>query len=800
MILPEVFSALTDENRNSSPLASALQTPQSGPLRRLGSVSSRERLGPRTALDGSDRLTYPSSSSASEFPMSVPRPLRRAASELSQRRPSMGTRYMSRRLHQDLPPTVSPRLPQPSSSTISSALDEPARGSAFHMAGASHEREATSGSNLHLSDARWSPDVSITSSDQLLAFQESLARRAQDVSTEARSCVTSSNPHQQHPGLGDLCEDVASDCSDYGESILSGREYSLDEPDNLGSADDTSTSEDLWRTLSITREIRTRDSPDNYSLLANDDTCLDVPARSSSPMSQLQPESPQLHIDPQPQRTGSRSPAPTVSIDHEVLQKFLPNILDLRLGVDMTGSVIDEVSSGADDLHLLQDGEHHEPVPEGSSAEGERPDIKFAQQPSTSHGLRKVQSAAELVSSRSLPTRPPPSQGDHRAHDKGTGAQAECSELAHSQSKTVPDNLRRGNSYHVKRAQDRRAREGQHPNPGLSVTVESTSQPESRSREVFSVSKRHRAMTLQEISVTGTSISDRLHRSASTKVSAPSASSFRPGGRYRTLEDRAFRHPDVPHSPLFSDLEHGPSAQDAYHTGPSLREPSSGRNPQVSSPVAEHTRPILSRNPSSSEVYSRNASPRPPLPQPHVPPNHSRNGSYPARKRLVQGSVHRPGTSLDSHAASSLTAISPPLTQGVGLSVIDNGAFEAPRPAPEPRAVTHGKANVPSGTVVRQVGSATATEEPTGDAPKRDSDSVISLSRTGLSGFPRRVWSKRLKQPPPRSDAVRRRLGAESLASSSELDLRSSSFMSMVENEHNHVKPQRKGLSLFKWK
>ena len=415
--LPEVFDVLTDENRNSSPLTSTLQTPPSGPLRRLGSVSSRERLGSgsRSALHGSDRVTYPSSSSASEFPKSMPRPLRRAASELSQRPPSIGTRYRSRRLHQDIPPTISSYSSQPSSSTISSALDGLARGSALHMAGASHEREATSGSNSHLSDVRWSPDGSITSSDQLVAFRDVLARRAGDVFTKARGCVTPPDPDRFHAGFGHSCEDVASDCSDYGESILSGRQYSLDEPDNLASADVTSTSEDLWRTLSITRAMKTGGSSDIYSLLANGDTLLEMPARSSSPASQLQSESLEPHIDPHPQWTGSQSPAPTVSISLDGLQEFLPDFLDLRLGVDMTGSVTGELSSGADDSHVLQDYERSKLVPEGSSVdarglEGERPDIKLAQQPPvTSHGPRKVQSAAELVSSHSLPTRPPPS-------------------------------------------------------------------------------------------------------------------------------------------------------------------------------------------------------------------------------------------------------------------------------------------------------------------------------------------------------------------------------------------------------
>jgi len=314
------------------------------------------------------------------------------------------------------------------------------------------------------------------------------------------------------------------------------------------------------------------------------------------------------------------------------------------------------------------------------------------------------------------------------------------------------------------------------------------------------VSQRHRAMTLHEVPVTGTgtSTSDRLRRSPS-------------GSRYRTLEDRAYRHPDVPHSPLYSDLDHGPSAQDAYHTGPSFKELSNVRNdPQVSSPETRNTPFIHSRNPSSSEVYSRNASPRPPVPRPHMPPSHIRNGSYPARKRPVQGHVHRPGYSLDSRPGSSFTVVAPlPSTQGIGLSLIDNGAFEAPRPAPEPRiekAVVVQRVPVPVPVVVAPAAgkepTSTSTPTPTTDdaSPKRDSDSVAAFSLSSLSGFPRRVLSKRQKQPTPRLEGLRRRLGS---ACSSELDLNSSSsFINMVENEPDHpvVKPQRKGLSLFKRK
>ncbi len=637
---------------------------------------------------------------------------------------------MSRRVHQDLLPTAFPNSFQPSSGTISPALDGPTRGSALHMVGISSEREdledtssPKSGSNLRLSDTRWSPGSSIMSSDQLLAFREYLARRAQDVSTETRGFVTSPDPDRHHPGFGDFGEDAASDCSEYGESILSGRQYSLDEPDNLASPDGTSTSEDLWSTLSITRATRTWDSPDDYSLLANDDTFLDTHARSSSPASQLQPELLQPRIDPHPQRAGSRSPGPTVPNNPEELQEYLPNFLDLRIA-DMSGSVTDEALSGTGDLHFLLDDKRPELAPEDSSTdarelEDEQPDMLAQEPPVASHGPRRVQSAAELVSSHSLPTSPlPPSQDYHRGYDNGTGVQAEYSEQAHSQSKAEPDNLRRGNSYHVKRVQDQRARDGQHPNPGFSAAVDPRSQFESRIREVFSVSQRHRAMTLQEVAVTSSSTPDRLRRSATTMTSAPSVSSFRTGSRYRTLEDRAYRHPDVPHSPLYSDLDHGPSAQDAHHTGPSLREPSNGHNLQVPSPGMGHSPVSHSRN-ASSEVL-RNASPRPAVPRSDNTLSHSRNDSYPARKRPVRAHVHRPGSSLGSHPVSTFTSDPPPSIQGVGLSLVDNGAFEAPRRAPEPRTLTHEKANAPSRTVWQQVAPAVANE-PTDDAPRRDS-------------------------------------------------------------------------------
>lgn len=815
---------------------------------------SRERLSSRTASHSLDRIVCSTPSPASEFSQSAPQPLRRSASELSHCPQSVRNRYMSRRLFQGPPSATLPQSSSSLSSTNSSALDGFACRSALHAAGAAPERENTSspasGRNL---DARWSPSGSIMSSDQLVAFREFLDRRAEDALAEARSCVTS--PDRDH-GSDDFCEDVASDCSEYGESIRSGRRYSLDEPDISDSVDGKSATEDLWSALSITRAVRTWDSSDNYSLLANGDTFLDLHLRSSSPASQLQAESPncrnshviplQSRNDPQPRLTDSRGLVSSASTGPEEIRDFLPNFLDLCAGVDLPESVTDEVFSGCSDLHFLQRDERLARNPEGSLVnpslernprrlEGDRPDRMLAKlPPATDHSPRRVQSAAELVSSHSRQMRPLPSNQGHsqpwsrhsdlqhddpensrprrqasvrttgsaeatratsgrRRYDDGTSVQAEYSELALNRGKAELDSPpRRGDSYYAKRVQDRRGRDSPHPKPELCVAVDPKSPRESLSREVGSVSQRQRAMTLQEVAATGPPAPNRLRRSATTKSSAPSTLSFRTGGRYRTLEDRAYRHPDVPHSPLCSDLDHAYSPQYACGVNSSPRDPHHGQELQVPSPETMYYPSIPSPTLISGEVYSGNASSRSPVPRAYMSPFHSRNDSYPIRNRPAQTHVRRPGSSLDSRPGSPFVLVSPP--QGVGLSLIDNGAFEAPRPAPEPRAHIHDKASSPSPTVQQE--APVAAKKPTDHDGTRDSYLVLatSLSLTGFGGLPRRVWSRKQKQSPPRSDGLVGRLG---LASNSEADLKSS-FMSMVEDEE--VKPQRKGLLMFKRK
>ena len=757
---------------------------------------------------------------------------------------------MSRRLFQGPPSATLPQPSSPLSSTISSTLDGFARGSALHAAGTASEREDTSSPasrrNLHSSDARWSRSGSIMSSDQLVAFREFLDRRAEVALAEARSCVTSLD----HRDSDNIYDDAASDCSEYGESIRSGRRYSLDEPDFSDSVDGKSATEDPWSALSITRALRTWDSSDDYSLLANGDTFLDMHPRSSSPASQLQAQSPncrnphvsplQPRCDPQPRPADFRGSVTSTSTGLEGIRDFLPNFLDLCVGGDLPESAADEALSGCGDVHFLQRDERIARNPEGSAVnlernprrpEDDQPDRMLAKlSPVTDHGPRRVQSAAELVSSHSR--RPLPSNQDHsqswtshsdlqrngpensrirhqatsshttvsaevtrttsgrRRYDNGTGVQAEYSELAPGRGKAVLDSPpRRGDSSYAKRVQDRRARDSPVPKPELCVAVESRSPGESLSREAVSVSQRQRAMTLQEVAATGPPAPDRLRRSATTKSSSPSTLSFRPGSRYRTLEDRAYRHPDVPHSPLCSDLDHAYSPQYACGVNSTPRAPPNGYELQVPSPETAYYPSIPSPTLISGEVYSGNASSRSPVPRSYMSPFHSRNDSHPIRSRSAQTHVRRPGSSLDSRPGSPFVLVPPP--QGVGLSLIDNGAFEAPRPAPEPR---HDKASSPSRTVQQEAPA--AAKKPADHDGTRDSYFVFaaSLSLTGFGGLPRRVWSRKPKQQPPRADGLVGRLG---LASNSEADLKSS-FMSMVEDEE--VKPQRKGLLMFKRK
>ncbi|KAI0298614.1 hypothetical protein BC826DRAFT_1103107 [Russula brevipes] len=171
-----------------------------------------------------------------------------------------------------------------------------------------------------------------------------------------------------------------------------------------------------------------------------------------------------------------------------------------------------------------------------------------------------------------------------------------------------------------------------------------------------------------------------------------------------------------------------------------------------------------------------------------MPHGHGRNGSHPVRPHQpVQAQVRRTGSTPDLRRGASTPTIQSS-TQGVGLSLIDNGAFEAPRPAPEPRTHAENKPGLPSRTAPRR-GPPAALKIPAEDDETPASYLVIADSPPAFRAlsFRRHIRSKKQKQP-PRSDSP----GGGHLrpAGSSESDL-NSSFFSILEGD---AKPQRKGL------
>jgi hypothetical protein len=614
----------------------------------------------------------------------------------------------------------------------------------------------------------------------------------------------------------------------------------------LDTLDSRSTKGDLLRVLSIVRAERERVSSDDGSLAGSSDTFLDLYARSSSSVSHLQRASPtfsnsdasntRYRISPRSQPIKPPSLVTTASTNPKWTQDFLSDFLDLRPDID-PGLVPDDLSSSNSGESYFVHDESLAPVPEVSApgpsrernmmrAESERVGLV----PGKPIALRRAQSAAELVSGHPQhAARLPPNQGYSRprnthidpqpndpegrrayptpvpgtvpeevtkGHDSrrpyghGHGPLAELAELAYSQNAAEPDNLPRGDSYYAKRVQGQQIRDGRHPNPGLHIAVDPSSTQESLSRKTGPAFQRPRAKTLQEITVSDSPSPDRLHRSASVTAAGQSAS-FSPRGRFRTLSDRAYRHPDVPYSPLFSEMDHGPLPQSTSRAGPSAWKHSNGRDVdtlQVSPPETGNTSLGHPRGFAPGEAYSRSASSIPPKSRPQAPLSHGRKDSYPIRERPAPTAVRRFGSSPDLGRGTSVIAVLPTPTQGVGLSLVDNGAFEAPRPAPEPRIHTQDKASVPSRAATPRGAFSLGLKKPTDDNATRDSSYlVVDTSPTGFSAlsFRRSVWSKKQKQP-SRSDSP---AGLSRSASNSESD--KSSFMNIVE--------QRKGL-LFKKK
>ncbi|KAH9961359.1 hypothetical protein BC827DRAFT_1204048 [Russula dissimulans] len=810
---------------SSSPHTPSMQAPSSGPFSRSASSLLREPPDSRVISGGLHRVAHSMSSSASGSLNSVLQhhpPL--------QFSPSLRSRDTSRRLDQGVPSSNPSMSSFPSSGTYFSAAERLARRPARHVAGASPGPGDASSSSV-ASDSPRSPR------DELLAFREFLARRAADVRTEALV-----PEYRDHPyGPGSIRGDSSDFSSEYEDSISSGRsQFHYNLPDRtvastgLDSLDRRSTKGDLLRVLSIVRAERERVSSDDGSLLGSTDTFLDLYARSSSSVSHLQRVSPTFRnsdasnplyrVSPRSQLINPPSPVATASTSLEGTQDFLPDFLDLHPDVD-PGLVSDDLSSSnSGDLHCVHD-ESLAPVPEDSApgpsrewntmrVEGERAGLVPGKPRSIA--LRRAQSAADLVSGQPQHGhRLPPNQGYSRprnthgdlqpndpeagrayptpvpatvaaevtkGHDsrhpygRANGTLVDFAELTYSQSMVEPDNLPRGDSYYTKPpVQGQRIRDGRHPNPGLRIAVDPSSARESLSRKTGPAFQRPRAMTLQDITASGSPSPDRLHRSASANASAPSAS-FSPRGRLRTLSDRAYRHPDVPYSPLFSEMDHAPLPQSTSRPGPSSWKHSNGRDRGNTS--LGHPRGLA-----PGDAYSRSTSSMPPKSRPQVPLRHGRKDSYPMRERPVPTVVRRSGSSPDLGRTSIVTVLPTP-AQGVGLSLVDNGAFEAPRRAPEPRTHTQDKTSVPSRAATPRGALSLGLKKPVDDDAMRDSSYLaVDTSPTGFSAlsFRRSVWSKKQKQP-PRSDS--------SAGNSESSDLKSS-FMSIVD--------QRKGF-LFKKK
>ena len=841
-----------------------MQTPPSVPFRRFRSASLLSR---EPSASGSlHRVASSTSSSASESLNSVLRhhpPLRRTASELSERPPSSMSRYTTRQPNQAvLSPTPPPSHP-------SSASGPLARRFGHRVAGASPEPGDASDPALYsgLADSPKSRDDSFMSPGELLAFREFLARRAEDVFTEARNLATSPDSVQHsHDFGGDFSEyadPIPSDrrFSPLGFSKISGAGQPGYSPPHLETTSVTTTPEpldgrysksDLLRALSIIRAERARVSSDEDSLLAGGSTIFDLYARSSSSMSQRQ-SSPSLygiphaaglerHTSLRSRLTDSRNPVTTASVCIEEMQDFLPDFLDLRPDGDLGGLASNELSSSDSDSSpfLLRD-ERLASVPEGSASDPSRQrnpmrvedgrgvPVAAKVPPVNQLGSRKSHSATELHSDGSQYARsPPPSQsysqpwnsysdllydglqhqatstratvgtettrgdGARRGYDSGTSSLAEFADLAYSQSIAEPYNRPRGDSY-TRRMEDKRTRGGQNRRPGLRIAVDSSSSHEFLSRDVGGpVFQRQRAMTLQEATASDSFTQGRLQRSASVTASISSKSSYT-GGRFRTLSDRAYRHPDVPYSPLVADMDPPMLPSGAPRTAPPARGTYSGHDMDDFKVSTTETRSAPVVHPGGhfpGEAYSRNASPRSSRLRPHMPPSHGRKDSYPIRQRPAQALMRRTGSTPDLRQGPSFTPSLPSSTQGVGLSIIDNGAFEAPRPAPEPRPPqTLDRSSILARMVQR--GAQVALKKPAADDDATRPESRLGIDMTSTSfgalSFRRPVWSKKQKQEQPRPDSA---VGHLRSAGGSESGWKSS-FISISDDDS---KPQRKGL------
>ncbi|KAI0256107.1 hypothetical protein BJV78DRAFT_1278663 [Lactifluus subvellereus] len=432
------------------------------------------------------------------------------------------------------------------------------------------------------------------------------------------------------------------------------------------------------------------------------------------------------------------------------------------------------------------------------------PDQNYSQPQSTRSDLQYSDPYSSRAYHQASPVRTVLSTGEimrgsyaRWGYDTGTGSLAEHGELAYRQNMEEPNGRQHGGSYGNKLAQDLQPEGSQHRKLGRRTAVDSAPPRELVSRE-GPVSQRRRARTLQDIAESAPPPRDRRRRSSSLTLSPPS---FHGNGecRYRTLNDRAFRHPDVPCSPLLSDYVPSPRPADGFAHSPS--ESFSGNDihdHQASSPEIGVAPLSISGDYSQSEVHPPKAFPQPPTLRPRLFTGPTRNNSYPLREPPSHISLRHHWSSLDLWKVPSSTTGLPSTTQGIGLSTVDNGAFEAPRPAPAPsphsgRAAAMGPsvygggkagspAKRPADDARRRgvdlgLGRSVASNRPKRALATPDPYSVRSASPLSFGGltFSRPAWSKKQKLP--------------GRSGSSTPDLMS--LTSVLEHEE---KPQRKGL------
>ncbi|KAI0268695.1 hypothetical protein BC834DRAFT_968146 [Gloeopeniophorella convolvens] len=661
--------------------------------------------------------------------------------------------------------------------------------------------------------------------------------------------------------------------------------------------------EDLLRALSIIRAERERVAAGSAPLLADSESVLDLygslSAPSSRPQSLSTPRSSSHALPPRRRDVPAGTPPPnppsptaTVFSGLEEMQDFLPDFLDLGPDPDDLPHQPSHIapSAGRTASRFL---ERLAPVPEGSAAntseraaerlEDDWADPVLSPLPLPPRpGPRKSHSTGELASGRPPPrTRLPlvplaqSYAQPHSAHpdlqrsepfglqplravasargplsagavggssyaprlfNDRTSSLAEYEELAYSES--TAEDYWRESAPREKPARDP-TRQGDHEGRRRGPLVSEDGRPprEFLLRTVAPGFPRQRTLSAQDETESASLARHRPHRMSSQDSITPSLPSLRGETQQRMLSDRGYGRPDVPHSPLHSEREYAPSPRTVGRTV-ALPHEFLGERDIDDYPIRPPSEPGRA-SPLSRSDFSRGGSRSPnTLRSRAMNAGSSAEDTYSPREPRAVTYARELGFLTDSHADFS--------TYGVGLSVIDNGAFEAPRPAPEPRSQIQERTITPARELRQKVPTplqpahgkvvAVGRDEDRGRArlspintlkkPADDSKSIGAKS-TGAESSKSHTSSKpRVPKPPPvdtpdlyfamgaspmgfsamsfraaRPKKPKPASGPKSptgqlrAAGQSEPDFKSS-FISVTEDE---VKPQKRGL-LFKRK